>query len=68
MALFRRTDLGLRGDVTLKALEQQRRDAGAPSGGAGGLWGNISGNINNQLDLLEVRRNLEHRAKLESGD
>ncbi len=66
MALFRRTDLGLHGelsDAKIRALAQSIRDSGGPGGGVG-LWGNISGDIDNQVDLNEVRANLEALALL----
>jgi len=55
MAIFSRTDLGLHGELSaskVRAVAQDIRDRPDGSGG-GGLWGNISGDIDNQPDLKD---------------
>jgi len=66
MAIFRRTDLGQHEALhpaALRALKQRDRDGGDDDQ-PGGLWGNISGQIDNQSDLKIVRDNLEALAML----
>lgn len=54
MAVFRRTDIGLRRSVMERAVTNSLRQAGdGPIAGATATWGSITGSLDDQSDLSQ---------------